>query len=382
MKTKIFTFILSFACTGIYAQLTVNSSGNVLAPKTVSVGTTSVDTCVNLNIYRVSKGLKATYGLKSHVLTRSTLPTSSIYGLYGFSDATATTVVADSLRQVVGVFGKAFSSGSGANKFTAGVVGVATNSRGVGVYGTVTSTTNYSLPNGFETSSYAGYFYGNVKATGSVTAAAFPTSSDARLKTDIRNIDRSLSDRIMDLRPVSYKFNAEDTVHYAYPKDAKELQASHYGLIAQEVQEIFPDVVYDSGDGYLSINYIELIPMLIQTVQKQQQQIEELQSTLKTNSRVEVRRVSKTNTDAVLYQNTPNPFSKTTEIGYFLPERIKNAFIYIYDMSGTQIAGYSLTDKGEGTLTIDANTLAAGMYLYSLIADGQLIDTKQMILTK
>lgn len=381
MKTKIFTFILSFACTGIYAQLIVNSSGAVEASKTVSVGT-STDTCVTLNVSKTVLGSGSHYGIKSMESAPTSTLASSIYGVHGLAEASSigTNTV---LKQIVGVYGRAIITSSSVNRFTVGVAGVANGSQAVGIYGAVTSGSNYTLPSGFAAGTfYAGYFAGKVRATGSVTAPSFPVSSDARLKTDIRNIDRSLSDKIMDLRPVSYKFNAEDTVHYAYPKDAKELQASHYGLIAQEVQEIFPDVVYDSGDGYLSINYIELIPMLIQTVQKQQQQIEELQSTLKTNSRSEVRGVAKTNTDAVLYQNTPNPFSKTTEIGYFLPERIKNAFIYIYDMSGTQIAGYSLTDKGEGTLTIDANTLAAGMYLYSLIADDKVVDTKRMILTK
>ena len=41
-----------------------------------------------------------------------------------------------------------------------------------------------------------------------------------------------------------------------------------------------------------------------------------------------------------------------------------------------------LTEKGVGTLTIRASELAAGAYVYNLVIDGKLIDTKKMILTK
>lgn len=53
-----------------------------------------------------------------------------------------------------------------------------------------------------------------------------------------------------------------------------------------------------------------------------------------------------------------------------------------YDMSVVQLRSYPISQLGEGPLSINANDLSDGMYLYSLIADGQVIDTKRMILTK
>ena len=53
-----------------------------------------------------------------------------------------------------------------------------------------------------------------------------------------------------------------------------------------------------------------------------------------------------------------------------------------YDMSGVQLRSYPIIQMGESSIIINANDLTAGMYLYSLIADGQVIDTKRMILTK
>ena len=51
-------------------------------------------------------------------------------------------------------------------------------------------------------------------------------------------------------------------------------------------------------------------------------------------------------------------------------------------MNGEQITGFDITERGSTSVTINGNTLSAGMYLYALVADGQVIDTKRMILTK
>ena len=47
-----------------------------------------------------------------------------------------------------------------------------------------------------------------------------------------------------------------------------------------------------------------------------------------------------------------------------------------------QLKSYPLVQRGKGNVTINGSELTAGMYLYALIADGKVIDTKRMILTK
>ena len=54
----------------------------------------------------------------------------------------------------------------------------------------------------------------------------------------------------------------------------------------------------------------------------------------------------------------------------------------IYDMSGKQIKQININERGKTSVNITSEGLAAGMYLYSLIADGKVISTKRMILTK
>ena len=56
--------------------------------------------------------------------------------------------------------------------------------------------------------------------------------------------------------------------------------------------------------------------------------------------------------------------------------------ICIYDMQGTQIKRIDISERGHSHIIINGSELKAGMYLYSLFANGMEIDTKRMILTK
>lgn len=86
--------------------------------------------------------------------------------------------------------------------------------------------------------------------------------------------------------------------------------------------------------------------------------------------------------NAFLYQNTPNPFNITTEIKYFLPEGSPNAYIYVFNLQGNLLLTYNLSDNGFGSVVINGSSLNAGMYIYSLVINGQEAETKRMILTK
>lgn len=69
-------------------------------------------------------------------------------------------------------------------------------------------------------------------------------------------------------------------------------------------------------------------------------------------------------------------------IKYIIPQDAQKANLLIYNMSGKQIEQFTLSQKGEGSVTLAGSQLEAGMYLYSLIVDGNVIDVKRMILTK
>ncbi|WP_312306078.1 tail fiber domain-containing protein [Chryseobacterium sp.] len=104
---------------------------------------------------------------------------------------------------------------------------------------------------------------------GTVKASAIDYNSDERLKQNITSIYSS-GELLGKLRPVSYFWNEKGKTKGGNP----QLQ---YGLIAQEVEKVLPNIVSTDNEGYKSVNYNELIPLLLHTVQEQDKKITELQ---------------------------------------------------------------------------------------------------------
>ncbi|MFN8207556.1 MAG: tail fiber domain-containing protein [Bacteroidales bacterium] len=110
---------------------------------------------------------------------------------------------------------------------------------------------------------------GTIWANGTVITAGLSTWSDARFKTAIRELKDPLS-AIMQLRGVQYEWNRE-----AFP-DRNFPSGTQTGLIAQEVEKILPDAVSTMGDGYKSVSYEEIIPLLVEGMKSQQGMIDQL----------------------------------------------------------------------------------------------------------
>ena len=87
-------------------------------------------------------------------------------------------------------------------------------------------------------------------------------------------------------------------------------------------------------------------------------------------------------TSAVLFQNSPNPFSNTTTIEYYIPIETSNANLYVFNLTGELLQSYPISSFGNGQVIVSGSTLNAGMYIYSLVVDEQIVATKRMVLTK
>lgn len=111
---------------------------------------------------------------------------------------------------------------------------------------------------------------GNGFPAGTFTAAGLYVPSDRRLKTDIQAVSAGILDKFLQLKPVTYRYNAEAS-------DA----AHSLGFLAQDVQLLFPELVRQSSDrkgqkGYLSINYGGFGVLAVKAIQEQQIEIENL----------------------------------------------------------------------------------------------------------
>jgi hypothetical protein len=174
-----------------------------------------------------------------------------------------------------------------------------------------------------------------------------------------------------------------DTSHYSRQilnKIKDELSWKHFGVIAQEVQEILPEAVRTMPDGSSAVDYNSLIPYLIEAIKELNLKVERSNSEppLHFNTKESEFDVPLAG-NAKLYQNKPNPFSKETTINYEISENAKKAEIHVFNLEGTLLKTYLLNTSGE--LKIRGFEFKPGMYLYSLIQDGIEIDTKRFILT-
>jgi hypothetical protein len=252
----------------------------------------------------------------------------------------------------------------------------------------------------------------NVQAI-QVWATWFTSTSDERVKENIVPLQSSLQ-QINRLRAVRYNIK-KSYVSDSVMKKKQDLRKNNIGFLAQEVEKIFPDLVTRSDSaGLYGINYIEMIPIIVDAIKEQSTTIDSLktqivtlnaqvadaQSCCKGNSKLKSNIESETpNTSSLtsntsltpntstltttikLYQNAPNPFKESTTIKLEIPETIGSAMVCIYDLTGRQLKCLGVSGRGTTSVQIFANELTAGLYHYALIADGGLIDTKTMVLT-
>jgi len=107
------------------------------------------------------------------------------------------------------------------------------------------------------------------------TAAPQQTPSDSRLKTKVTPLPPQ-SDRICDVNLVEFEWSELNDTRPSRQNRTKRQGTKDVGVIAQELQEIFPELVSEDVDGYLTVSYVGLLIPLIKTVQEQQKQIDEL----------------------------------------------------------------------------------------------------------
>lgn len=80
-----------------------------------------------------------------------------------------------------------------------------------------------------------------------------------------------------------------------------------------------------------------------------------------------------------LCQNIPNPASFMTSISFVIPEIRKSAYLQFYNMMGVLVLKIPITSIGQNSIDVNTTELINGVYMYSLIIDDCLIDTKRMV---
>ncbi len=219
---------------------------------------------------------------------------------------------------------------------------------------------------------------GTIRGTFNPTSGVYTASSDERRKKDIE-IAPDLLTKVLQLQVKKYHFLENK------PSDMK-----YYGMIAQEVEKIFPEIVYhnkmDGGSDYYTMDYSGFGVLAIKAIQEQQQKITDLEAriakletALASVSSDKILPTAGAVKDATLEQNQPNPFNQSTTIRYRLPQGAKGQ-INIYDIRGVLIK--SIVTNESGQAKISASGLSTGTYTYTLIVNDRLTASKKLVLTK
>jgi len=262
--------------------------------------------------------------------------------------------------------------------------------------------------------------------------------SDARCKKNVQTNVPGLA-FIKKLRPVTYNLDLNQIAAISQTADsvrvpkaeAIKAQVVYSGFIAQEVERAAQQLNYNFSGNYIPQNpndlhgltYSDFVVPLVKAVQEQSSKVDSLTTlthqqdsinralqnqinqiitnccnngTLPHNinsgslGAVQPKNVTLNNTSpsgnsttsAMLYQNNPNPFNQTTVVKCLIPQNTQNASLLIFDMNGSLKKTIPVNGTGETNTTINGNQLVSGMYYYTLLIDGQEIDTKKMILTE
>ena len=228
-------------------------------------------------------------------------------------------------------------------------------------------------------------------------------TSDSTKKKNINDLSLNALDIIKQLRPVTFEWKK------VIDGGMKGMQM---GFTAQELEKILPSIVItdtlkstatstvtptmDSVKTTKSVKYIELFPLFVKAMQEQQKMIDSLftllKDTSKTNRVMQNNDKGKNNTDTLniklslpnssqLGDAQPNPNSGSTQIPYYIPENTNGAKIIFTDLLG-RVMKEEILKAGYGLLNIDTQDLPGGIYNYSLIVEGKVIDNKKMMRNK
>jgi hypothetical protein len=130
-----------------------------------------------------------------------------------------------------------------------------------------------------------------INGVGRSTSATWATSSDIRVKENVRSIENGL-EKIVQLNPVSFQYTSE------YTGQNSGYKGTYLGFLAQEVKNILPELVTETSEkigdktinDFLLLNQGELIPIMVDAIKQQNQLIEGqnklLESTIKENQQL------------------------------------------------------------------------------------------------
>ena len=435
-RIYLFIFAICTCFTSAKSQLQVDTAGYVGVGLTSQVIAYELDSIVHSPFAVCTVGISDAianfqstdrqYVLTAYADRRNNNPGTGIWSVgsspYGDSEGVLGVGMSNwnnVSNNVIGIRGTADGGYNSVGVYGGYLAYTGSNYNFAGIYGTTNTTYPYFQYPG----KYAGYFNGKVRVTDTLFVqtlhipAASPSggNNNRNISVNLIGEEERVTDRLRNISSFEIVHNEQATTR-KQPNPAEEflngraiqeltlkelhqldsiskntpaedtdpLASVNYGLDAEHLKAMFPKLVQQDKEGNYSINYIEMIPLLVKSINELSEELEELRGASRNKAKVQSDATGIENNvsdvDMVrMDQNKPNPFSESTVIGLNIPEKTQKANIFIYDLSGKQVKNVQVNERGETNITVYAGELGAGMYIYTLVVDGKVVVTRRMI---
>ena len=321
--------------------------------------------------------------------------------LYGDTQANATAICGrvdanvtpvSGATNVIGIRGEATGC-----TYTYGVKGSAIGGAAYGVYGLLPPV-NYGVNYGAAIygttntspivldSSWAGYFDGMVKITNGLWVTgygihgtlysrsapdnSFSTANQVFGETNENDVSDKLStlqlgtfhETLIDNNVTRNETEYSSVEKHSAPEADTRL---HYGLSAEQLEETFPDLVTEDKDGNKYINYVEMVPILVQAINELSAKVEALEA-------------ERGNSKAIKAKSAQVDIADNVNLS--IPNKAQRIQLNIYDLSGKLVRTTDVKESGDIRLSTYTKGLATGTYAYSLIVDGKKQKARKILI--
>ena len=365
------------------AQLTVYHNGNV------NIGSEQPTSNVSLSVGNVAYS-DTTY----HVSLGLHNPASGCYNIGGEGVAYSPTT-----RNTGRAFGLRGVAGNCTSGYNFGVLGALQGSQaGAAIFGTTSGKTL-----GLRVDErYAGYFDGNVKVTGSLQGNVVNSAEvNAKSTQTLRPINSAL-DGIASANPFMYIVRTQvPGIGTGVVPDSATLTGtvaptsdpvvsfgkSYYALDVNAVKQRFPALIIKDAQGNEYVNYTQLVPILVQAITELKTELDDLKEAVASSGTRKVNAATNIATNTLdegrgsISQNTPNPFTGQSTVRVSVPDDASDAYIDILTLNGASVKRIPVSN-GLSEVSLSSFEFAPGTYLYTLVVNGKVSETRRMVVSR
>ena len=365
------------------AQLTVYHNGNV------NIGSEQPTSNVSLSVGNVAYS-DTTY----HVSLGLHNPASGCYNIGGEGVAYSPTT-----RNTGRAFGLRGVAGNCTSGYNFGVLGALQGSQaGAAIFGTTSGKTL-----GLRVDErYAGYFDGNVKVTGSLQGNVVNSAEvNAKSTQTLRPINSAL-DGIASANPFMYIVRTQvPGIGTGVVPDSATLTGtvaptsdpvvsfgkSYYALDVNAVKQSFPALIIKDAKGNEYVNYTQLVPILVQAIKELKTELDDLKEAVASSGTRKVNAATNIATNTLdegwgsISQNTPNPFTGQSTVRVSVPDDASDAYVDILTLNGASLKRIPVSN-GLSEVSLSSFEFAPGTYLYTLVVNGKVSETRRMIVNR